>query len=148
MKSIRVRRVVGVAFLAGLSLSGQALAQSTVLQGKVLDSTTGEPLIGAQVVITATDRGAVTDVDGQYRLNVSAGTYSLDVEYLGYQGKTVTGIQVVADRASFQDISLEPEAIQAEGIRVVITAEEERGSVIGALAHQRRSTNVVSGVSA
>lgn len=148
MKSIRVRRVVGVAFLAGLSLSGQALAQSTVLQGKVLDSTTGEPLIGAQVVITATDREAVTDVDGQYRLNVSAGTYSLDVEYLGYQGKTVTGIQVVADRASFQDISLEPEAIQAEGIRVVITAEEERGSVIGALAHQRRSINVVSGVSA
>jgi hypothetical protein len=138
-----------LALLGGLVSTGPLFAQeATVLQGKVLDATTGEPLIGAQVVITGTDRGTVTDVDGQYRLEVAAGTYSVDVEYLGYQRKTVTGIRVAAGARSFQDVALEPEAVQAAGIQVVISAEEERGSVVGALAHQRRATSVISGVSA
>lgn len=149
MNRIHARIAVVLALLAGLMVWGTARAQeTTVLQGKVLDGATGEPLIGAQVVITGTDRGTVTDVDGRYRLQVEAGTYALDVQYLGYAPKTVTGVVVAAGRSTFQDIALAPEAVEAEGIRVVITAEEERGSVIGALAHQRRSTNVVSGVSA
>lgn len=74
-----------LALLAGLMLSGTARAQeTTVLQGKVLDGATGEPLIGAQVVISGTDRGTVTDVDGRYRLQVDPGAYDLDVQYLGY----------------------------------------------------------------
>ena len=149
MNRIHVRAIAVVALLVGLLAPSLASAQEgSVLQGKVLDATTGEPLIGAQVVVTGTDQGTVTDVDGQYRLGLAAGTYSLDVQYLGYQAKTVTGIAVGGDASSYQDIALEPEAIEAEGIRVVITAEEERGSVIGALAHQRRATNVVSGLSA
>ena len=149
MNRIQVRIAAVLALLAGLMVSGAALAQeTTVLQGKVLDATTGEPLIGAQVVIAGTDRGTVTDVDGRYRLQVEAGSHSLDVQYLGYAAKTVTGIDVAAGRTTFQDIALEPQAVEAEGIQVVISAAEERGSVIGALAHQRRSTNVVSGVSA
>ena len=149
MNRYSARIATFLALLAGLLLSGQASAQeAAVLQGRILDSTTGEPLIGAQVVITGTDRGAVADVDGRYRLEVAAGTYSLDVQYLGYGAKTVTGVVVAADRTTFQDIALQPEAVEAEGIRVVISAAEERGSVIGALAHQRRATNVISGVSA
>ncbi|HET9332230.1 MAG TPA: outer membrane beta-barrel protein [Gemmatimonadota bacterium] len=138
-----------LALLAGFVPSGTARGQEpTLIQGKVLDGATGEPLIGAQVVIRGTDRGTVTDVDGRYSLRVDPGTYDLDVQYLGYAPKTVTGVVVAAGRSTFQDIAMVPEAVEAEGIRVVITAEEERGSVIGALAHQRRSTNVVSGVSA
>lgn len=149
MKCFHVRTAAILAFLAGLMVSGAALAQeTTLLQGRILDATTGEPLIGAQVVITGTDRGTVTDVDGRYRLQVEAGTYSLDVQYLGYGSKTVTGVEVEAGRTTFQDITLRHQAIEAEAILVVISAAEERGSVIGALAHQRRSSNVVSGVSA
>ncbi|HET7693841.1 MAG TPA: TonB-dependent receptor [Gemmatimonadota bacterium] len=144
---VRVVAVLALLF-APLAPSLASAQQASVLQGKVLDAMTGQPLIGAQVVVTGTDRGTITDVDGQYRLALSAGTYSLDVQYLGYRGKTVTGITIADDAPSYQDIALEPEAIEAEGIRVVITAEEERGSVIGALAHQRRATNVVSGLSA
>ncbi|HYO45971.1 MAG TPA: TonB-dependent receptor [Gemmatimonadota bacterium] len=148
MNRFRVRTVALLAFLAGLMVSGSALAQeATVLQGKVLDATTGEPLIGAQVVITVTEQGTVTDVDGHYRLQVAPGTYSIDVQYLGYASKTVTGISVGTGISTFQDVALESEMIQAEGIKVVISAAEERGSVIGALAHQRRSTNVINGIS-
>lgn len=126
-----------------------ALAQdSAVLQGRVLDSTTGEPLIGAQVSITGTNQGAITDVDGRYRLRLAAGSHDLSVAYLGYTDKTVTGIRVLADQPNFQDIALDPQAIQAEGVVVVVSAEEELGSVSGALAHQRQSTAVINGISA
>ena len=149
MNRIAVRVIAVVALIVGVLAPSPASAQEgSVLQGKVLDAATGEPLIGAQVVVTGADQGTITDVDGQYRLALATGTYSLDVQYLGYQAKTVTGIAVAGGAPSFQDIALEPEAVEAEGIRVVITAEEERGSVIGALAHQRRATNVVSGLSA
>ena len=127
---------------------GTALAQeSSILQGRVLDATTGEALIGAQVTIRGTDQGTVTDVDGRYRLELAPGTYDLVVVYLGYTIKTVTGVGVTAGPPNVQDVALQPEAVEAEGIQVVISAAEERGSVVGALAHQRRATNVLNGIS-
>ncbi len=147
------RILVGLALTAAcLGLAnptpGRAQQEIPVLQGRVLDATTGEPLIGAQVSVAGSDRGGVTDVDGRYRVSLPAGNYDLRVVYLGYTDKTVTGVPVVGGQANYQDITLQPEAIEAEGIEVVISAEEERGSVAGALAYQRRATNVVNGISA
>ena len=148
MNRFHVRIAAVLALVVGLLAPSMASAQQeSVLQGKILDATTGEPLIGAQVVISGTEQGTVTDVDGHYRLQVAPGTYSIDVQYLGYASKTVTGISVGAGISTFQDVALESEVIQAEGIKVVISAAEERGSVIGALAHQRRATNVINGIS-
>ncbi|MDX1661616.1 MAG: carboxypeptidase-like regulatory domain-containing protein, partial [Gemmatimonadota bacterium] len=144
-----VRTAWLVALAAALGLPASLSAQETAtLQGKVLDDQTGQPLIGAQVLVAGTDQGTVTDVDGRYRLSLAPGSYDLQVVYLGYADKTVTGVPVRADRPSYQDVSLTPATVEAETIEVVISAAEERGSVIGALAHQRRSTNVLSGVSA
>ncbi len=42
------------------------------------------PLIGASVVIERTSTGTVTDLDGMYSINVSAGTYTLEYSYTGY----------------------------------------------------------------
>lgn len=149
MTSLRVW-LAGWLALAGLvALPHFALAQeSPVLQGRVLDAATGEPLIGAQVTVAGTDQGTVTDVDGRYRLRLSAGAHDIRVVYLGYRDKLVTGVPVQADQSNYQDVALQSEAIEAEGIEVVISAAEEQGSVIGALAVQRRSTNVVNGISA
>ena len=53
------------------------------IQGIVVDES-GEPLIGATVMIPATAIGTVTDLDGQYRLDVPTGTTQLEVSYTGY----------------------------------------------------------------
>ena len=112
MNRTDVRVIAMVALLvAPLGPSLASAQEASVLRGKVVDAATGEPLIGAQVVVTGTDQGTITDVDGQYRLGLAAGTYSLDVQYLGYQAKTVTGIAVSGNAPSYQDIALEPEAI-------------------------------------
>jgi hypothetical protein len=147
------RIIVGLALTAALVTFGypevlRAQQEPTVLQGRVLDAATGTPLIGAQVSVVGSDRGAVTDVDGRYRISMAAGVYDLRVVYLGYADKTVTGVPVRGDTTNYQDITLASEAIEAEGIEVVISAAAERGSVAGALAYQRRAINVVNGISA
>jgi iron complex outermembrane receptor protein len=61
-----------------------ASAQRTVM-GKVTDAETNEPLIGASVTVIGTTRGAVTDIDGKYRVDVPAGSTQLRFAYTGYK---------------------------------------------------------------
>ena len=76
-----------------------ANAQSGVgkLNGKVIDADTKEPLIGANIVVLETQAGAATDVDGNYYiLNISPGTYSVKVSYVGYAPKTLENVRIVS----------------------------------------------------
>ncbi|MEJ2196053.1 MAG: carboxypeptidase-like regulatory domain-containing protein [Ignavibacteriaceae bacterium] len=67
------------------------------ISGKVTDVDTGEPLIGANVVVLNTNLGAATDLDGNYFiLNVDPGMYSLKVSYVGYAAKTIEQVRIVA----------------------------------------------------
>ncbi|MDX1407186.1 MAG: carboxypeptidase-like regulatory domain-containing protein, partial [Saprospiraceae bacterium] len=61
---------------------GLTMAQKTV-SGKVVDDT-GEPLIGANVVVKGTTAGTVTDFDGNYSLEVPEGGTTLVFSYTGY----------------------------------------------------------------
>jgi iron complex outermembrane receptor protein len=64
-----------------------AMAQRTI-SGTVVDND-GEPLIGANVLIKGTMTGTITDIDGNYTLNVNDGDV-LVFSYTGYQGQEVT----------------------------------------------------------
>jgi outer membrane receptor protein involved in Fe transport len=71
-----------------LLLPALALAQGTI-SGKVTDSSTKEPLIGASVLIEGTTMGAATGTDGTFSIaNVPAGSYRLKVSFIGYIGQT------------------------------------------------------------
>ena len=140
--------------LAAIALAGTAGAAAQEpaggrIQGKIVDSETGEPLVGAEVYVQGTQLGALSDLDGNYRITaVPRGVQAVRVLYLGYAEKTVTGVEVSAGGETTLDVAMVPEALVAEGVTVEVTAVEERGSVEGALAFQRSSTNVVNGVSA
>ncbi len=75
-------------FMGGAILScGVAFAQSSVT-GKVVSAEDGEPVIGASIKIVGTNTGAVTDVDGNFSLNVPAGA-KLEITYIGMNPQTV-----------------------------------------------------------
>jgi len=57
------------------------------LTGQVFEET-GEPLIGATILVPGTAIGTVTDFDGRYSFEVPAGTTELVVSYTGYSSKT------------------------------------------------------------
>ena len=59
-----------------------ALAQTETITGTVVDSN-NEPIIGAALIDVATKNGVVTDMDGQFTINVSPGA-NLEVSCLGY----------------------------------------------------------------
>ena len=86
--------------LSLLLLTSSAFAQSGVgkMSGKIVDADTGEPLIGANVILLNTNLGAATDIDGNYFiLNITPGNYNVKVSYVGYAPKTIQGIRIVAN---------------------------------------------------
>ena len=58
-------------------------AQKAILKGTVKDSKTRETLIGVNIMLTK-DIGVVTDVNGNYSIEVDAGTYNVAFHYIGY----------------------------------------------------------------
>lgn len=74
-------------------------AQSGVgkLVGRIVDETTNEPLVGANVLIQNTSLGAATDPDGRFFiLNITPGTYNVQISYIGYGKKIIQGVRIVA----------------------------------------------------
>lgn len=71
-------------------LPSVSLAQNTRrVTGTVVDET-GEALIGVTVTEPGGANGAITDLDGNFSLDWSTGTNSIQVSYVGYKTKTVT----------------------------------------------------------
>ncbi|MGB5288297.1 MAG: carboxypeptidase-like regulatory domain-containing protein, partial [Ignavibacteriaceae bacterium] len=97
MKKISTNLLASLVFLL---IATTVFAQSGVgkMSGVVLDADTRESLIGANIVILGTNLGAATDIDGNYFiLNITPGTYSVKVSYVGYAPKTIEGVRVVAN---------------------------------------------------
>ena len=85
-------------FLLSLLCSVSMMAQEKVITGKVteaLDNGMEDPIIGANVVLVNSQnryvKGAVTDIDGNYYLQVPADSKNLKVRatYIGMKAKTV-----------------------------------------------------------
>lgn len=77
-----------------------SLAQTGVgkLSGKIHDANTREPLIGANILIMDTQLGAATDINGEYFvLNITPGTYTIRVSYVGYASKIIENVRLVAN---------------------------------------------------
>lgn len=94
------------------------------ITGKVTDTETGEPLIGADVLVEGTELGAATDEKGEYFvLYVSAGTYGVVASYLGYDPFTYTNVVVNADQTTVLNFRLRPTVIQVEGVTSIAIRE-------------------------
>jgi iron complex outermembrane receptor protein len=115
------------ALLFGLVLAAQtAFAQRTVT-GTLTDAASGDPLIGAYIIATGTDKGTVADFEGKYSLEVPAGVESLTVSYTGYANQIVE-----IDGRSVVDIALQA-GTQLEEVVVIgygtVKREDATGSV-------------------
>lgn len=72
-----------------LALTTVGLAQQTV-SGTITDAETGDPLIGASVLVIGTSVGTVTDLDGKYSLDVPEGSTEVEVSYTGYASQRLS----------------------------------------------------------
>lgn len=90
-KSLRLKALLTL--LVGLFLSIGAFAQQIAVKGHVKD-TTGEPVIGANVLVKGTTNGTITDFDGNFMLNVPKDVI-LSVSFVGYKSAEVKAASTV-----------------------------------------------------
>lgn len=90
-KSLRLKALLTL--LVGLFLSIGAFAQQIAVKGHVKD-TTGEPVIGANVLVKGTTNGTITDFDGNFMLNVPKDAI-LSVSFVGYKSAKVKAASTV-----------------------------------------------------
>ncbi|KAA6299976.1 MAG: TonB-dependent receptor SusC, partial [Candidatus Ordinivivax streblomastigis] len=77
-------------------------AQNRQITGTVFDAGSEEPLIGVSVVVKGTPRGTVTGLDGQFAIDVPAGSV-LELSYIGYIKQEVNVRNQTNIRASLQE---------------------------------------------
>ena len=110
-----------------------ANAQNRNISGKIVD-TTGQPVIGAAVTVVGNSRiGAATDMDGNFTLNVPAGS-SISVESIGYKAQTF----VVGNQSVF-NITLEEDTEMLEETVVIGYGVQRKSDVTGAIASVKDS---------
>ncbi|MGH1366028.1 MAG: TonB-dependent receptor [Calditrichia bacterium] len=117
-------RLVILAMLA-LFCGGLYAGTTGKIVGQIVDKDTGEPLIGANVIIDGQPLGSTTDVEGSYLiLNVPPGRYTLVAQYIGYQDKRVEGVQVNVDLTTRQKFEMSSATIEF-GDEIVVQANRE-----------------------
>lgn len=105
------------------------------LKGTVLDKAVKTPLIGATVALLSTDpqRGAMTDVDGRFRLtDVPVGKHTLRITYLGYKEAVTANVTVNSGKETELVVELEEDFLQAK--EVVVRAELEKQKPLNELS--------------
>lgn len=116
--------------LAASSTAGTNLAiqqQDQKLKGQVIDATTGEPVIGVNVLVKGSTNGTITDIDGKYELNAPAGAI-LQISFIGY--KTVE----IAATTSEQTIKLHEDTETLDEVVVVGYGVQKKESLTGAMS--------------
>ncbi len=107
------------------------------ISGTISDADTGEPLLGVTVLVRGTNKGTVSDFDGNYLINnLDAGEYILEVSYTGYSKLTQTvnigSTDVTQDlQMSFSASELDEIVVTGTGAPV---AKKQLGNSIGSIS--------------
>ena len=115
--------------LLGLSPSlswGQGSGKT--VKGTLIDASTKEPLVGGNVLIKGTTKGATADANGQYSINVSDDKAVLVFRFLGYDSQEIA----VGSRATI-DVSLKANASSLEQVVVVGYGTQKKTDVTGSV---------------
>lgn len=121
------RCLLALILLGGLL--SNATAQSAVIRGNVYDDQSGDPIPFAAVQLSGTGLGATTDESGFFALtNVPAGTWNLQISYLGY-APTDTTLRVEDGLIYYRRISLAPTAVDLETVDISARRERARSTV-------------------
>ena len=131
--------------LLALFTSGIVIAQEAKITGTVFDKEFQEPLPFANVLVKETGSGTTTDFDGIYEVFVQPGTYTLEFSFVGYETITVSDLTIATADTQEINVSLAP---VTEGLEeVVITVEALRNTEQSVLTVQKKSANLLDGIS-
>lgn len=129
-----------------LLMSLQAIAGGKI-SGKVTDEKTGEPIIGATIIVQGTGKGSATDVDGRFMVDIAAGEYVVEIKYIGYAAKNVSDVVVKEGGVTELNATI-TEDTKKQLTEVVVKASLKKESINALYSIQKNSIAVSSGISA
>ena len=113
------------------------------LRGRVFDRTTGEALIGANVILAGTAIGASTNDQGEFFIQrLPAGNQVILIRYLGYVTKRVE-VNIIAGESVTQDFNLVPDMVEGEEV-IVYSQALGQAQAIRQQINSNTIVNVVS----
>ena len=116
------------------------------LFGKIVDSSTGEELIGANIFLEGTTIGAASDLEGNFRItNIPSGKYTLFASMVGYSKLTVAELEIKPGESKKLDIVLTSEAFETE--EVVVTARMILNNEASLLKNRQKSNSISDAIS-
>ena len=96
----------------------------------MVDDETGDPLIGVNVQLLGTEKGAATNENGRYTiLDISPGIYDVSASSIGYKKIIVKDVRFRIDQTSNVDFSLQKEVIEGEAVTVIAARDIIRQDV-------------------
>ena len=109
--------------------------QTGTITGTVVDSTSGEPLPGVNVMLVGTQQGASTDANGEYTIpGVEAGTYAARASFVGYRNKTKEGVKVQEGQTVTVNFALASSTAALEEVVVVGYGEQSTRELSSSVA--------------
>lgn len=118
--------LTGIFFLLATTQSIKAQSNYFFVKGKVTDANTKAPLAGASVFAENTTIGAVTNEDGDYKIWLPDGGYSLAVTFTGYETDMTRVSRAIAVEGNV-NFELNEKAKALETVNIVITNEVRNG---------------------
>lgn len=106
----------------------ESYAQNKTISGTVTDFT-GEPVIGASVLVNGTTNGTITDLNGKFSLSNVPMKGTITITYIGYKKQEVS----VAGNTNFQ-ITLQEDTETLDEVVVVGYGVQKKSDVTGAMA--------------
>lgn len=110
------KHLIHFLLVAVLSVFSAAAFAQTTVRGQLVDSETGEPLVGAAVMVEGTSQGTVTDIDGYFKQGVAQGG-TLVFKYVGFKDlkKKITQKGASVDLGT---IKMEPDAVMLADVTI------------------------------
>ena len=137
-----MRRLLLTTLLSIVSIF--AFAQKGKLSGKIVDGETGEELIGATILILETGAGTVTDLSGNYTMELDPGIYTLNVSYVSYALQKIENLEIKPGNNQEINVSMSSD-IQLD--EIVVEAKAIKDNDVALLKLQKKSLAVQDGIS-
>ncbi|WP_418587259.1 SusC/RagA family TonB-linked outer membrane protein [Phocaeicola sp.] len=116
-------------FFAVLGIQS-ALAQMYKVKGNVVSKSDNEPLIGVSILQKGTTNGVVTDIDGNYELQIQGGEATLVFSYIGLQTQELK----VNSRTGVLNVAMEDDSHLMDDVVVVAYGVRKKGTIAGSVS--------------
>ena len=106
-----------------------ASGQNGIISGFVTDSSSGEALIGANVVLIESGKGMATEMNGYYIIQgVAEGTYTLMVSYVGFKTYR-TPVSIAAGESKKINVTLSEKMVEMTEVEVTAERLQRRNNI-------------------